>query len=90
MKRTTLKNSKSEFSLICNKCKDVVWFSEFAKVANTCAKSKCWIKRPDALKEVAQLSGKSTDDFIGITKGEIVVHTEEQPLYGNRTYGSFC
>ena len=90
MKRVKLlKNYKSEFSLICNKCKDVVWFSEFAKVVATCAKSKCWIKRPDALREVAQLSGKSTDDFIGITKGEITVHNDvEQSKYGQ--YGSFC
>lgn len=84
-----MNNGDSTYSLICNKCKQIIWLTEFAKVADTCAKPKCWIKRPCAMEEAAKISNKHIDDFKSITKGSIIIHTEKEIRPKSNTHYPF-
>ena len=76
-----MNNGASTASLVCNRCKVIVYFNELANVAETCQKRKCWIKKKEAVMEAALKSGKHPDDFIAVAKGEIIVHKVETPRH---------
>ena len=77
------------YHIDCNRCKFKIFFNEFAKASDICARKKCWIKTKTAREQVAFLANKSPDDFLPIKKGEINIHIEQLPYKPVHNYTAY-